>query len=112
MLLHLLLVAHRTCEHGELVELAAQDKGARARATPAAATEADRSTPQIVADHADGRSHDHCDALAVRHRATDAGAYVAVASLLGVEPIAPPGERGAMRSVPLLSLAPKSSPPV
>ncbi len=110
MLLHLLLVAHTTCEHGELVELIAPIGASRPG--PAAKSAGQTDPPAFVADHADGRGHDHCDALAVRHRVPDLPPCVAAASLLWIEPLALHGERAETRSVPLLSLAPKSSPPV
>jgi hypothetical protein len=107
MLLHLLLVPHVTCEHGELVE------GARAGRDPehprAAADRTDQQ--QIERAHGDGAGHDHCDALAVRHRVPEVGASVASASLLWVVPIEAGGDHAETRPVPLLSLAPKSSPP-
>ncbi len=105
-LFHLLLVPHATCEHGDLVE------GARAAAGAdggAAARSPDR--PQIERAHPGSDSHDHCDALAVRHRLPDMDAPVAEASLLWIAPIEEGGAGAEARPVPLLSLAPKVSPP-
>ena len=108
-LLHLLLVPHATCEHGDLVEQ--PQWGAGAPASPGVVQDEHRSDrPQVTAAH--GSGHDHCDALAVRHRLPEVGVSVAAASLLSIEPVAERGERGETRPVPLLSLAPKSSPPV
>jgi hypothetical protein len=106
MLLHLLLVPHTTCEHGELVE------GARKPAQPATAESRSRSDQaQIERTHGDGTGHDHCDALAVRHRIPEVGASVAAASLVWIAPVEDGAERAEVRPVPLLSLAPKGSPP-
>jgi hypothetical protein len=102
VLLHLLLVPHATCEHGELVEVAPQRRVAEARETPS-------SQPELKAGRSGG--HEHCDALAVRHRVSEVAPAIAGPSLLWIEPIASPGERPEMRAVPLLSLAPKGSPP-
>ena len=118
MLLHLLLVAHTTCEHGEMVELVGPIGAGHAHPLgshtpgPVAKSAGQNDPPAFVADHADGRGHDHCNALAVRHRVPELPACVAAASLLWIEPLVLHGERGETRSVPLLSLAPKSSPPV
>jgi len=103
MLLHLLFVPHATCEHGELVE------GARPRAE--ASSPVKPGEAQIAASHeADG--HDHCDALALRHRIPEVGPSVAAASLVEITLIDEGGERAGMRPLPILSLAPKGSPPV
>jgi len=106
--LHLLLVPHATCEHGELVELAGPVEHA-----PGVAAQPDRRSqgPQIASSHRDGSGHDHCDALALRHRVPEVGVSVAAASLLSIEPSAERGERGETRPLPILALAPKSSPP-
>jgi hypothetical protein len=104
MLLHLLLVPHTTCEHGELVE--------GVRKQPAAAEGKSRSDQaQIERAHGGRTGHDHCDALAVRHRVPEIGASVAAASLVWITPVEDGAERAEMRPVPLLSLAPKGSPP-
>jgi hypothetical protein len=115
MLLHMLLVAHTTCEHGELVELIGPSRAhplGRHTPAPVAKSAGQTDPPAVVADHADGSGHDHCNALAVRHRVSELPPCVAAASLLWIEPLALHGERAETRSVPLLSLAPKSSPPV
>jgi hypothetical protein len=113
MVLHLLLVQHRTCEHGELVEVAV------AKAAPAAGTSVTSVSsatgrsdqPQIEQSRADGAGHDHCDALAVRHRLPDLGPSIGPATLLLITPVATESDRAETRPVALLALAPKSSPP-
>ena len=102
MLLHLLLVPHTTCEHGELVEVAPGSRVAEVREPPSA-------RPQIKAGRQSG--HEHCDALAMRHRVPDVAPAIACASLQWIEPIPAGGERAGTQAVPLLSLAPKGSPP-
>jgi hypothetical protein len=102
VLLHLLLVQHTTCEHGELVEVAPQSRVAVVLEPPS-----DR--PQIKAGQRSG--HEHCDALALRHRVPDVAPAIACASLQWIEPIVACGERAGTQAVPLLSLAPKGSPP-
>jgi hypothetical protein len=109
-LLHLLLVQHATCEHGDLIEVGA----AAVEALPVhdgvrAASLSDQA--HVERSHADNTGHDHCDALAVRHRVPDVGVWIAPSTLLPGTLIEDGGERGEARPVPLLSLAPKSSPP-
>jgi hypothetical protein len=111
-LLHLLLVPHTTCEHGELVEIAeAAELADSAGHDPIAVPDRRSEGAQIAVSHASGSGHDHCDALAVRHQIPEVGVSVAAASLLSIELAPARGERGETRPVPLLSLAPKSSPP-
>jgi hypothetical protein len=105
-LLHLLLVQHATCEHGDLIEIAA----AAVEATSTRASSPPDQT-HVERSHADSAGHDHCDALAVRHRVPDVGVWIAPSTLLPGTLIEDGGERGEARPVPLLSLAPKSSPP-
>ncbi len=109
VLFHLLLVPHRTCEHGELVEVAAPLATPPA---PAAATTPRSDQQQIEHSRADGAGHDHCDALAVRHRLAEVGPSIAPATLLLIAPLRVGGDHAETRPVALLSLAPKSSPPV
>jgi hypothetical protein len=107
MLLHLLLVPHATCEHGELIEavsVAPSTSGA-----PRAEHRSDR--PQIEQGRAPRDGHEHCDALAVRSRLPEVGVPIAPATLLTVLPTEAGGARDEARPVPLLALAPKSSPP-
>jgi hypothetical protein len=103
LLLHLLVVPHTTCEHGELIELRARPRAAQAtvRAKQAAVSAA---TPG-------GNEHEHCSETARPHRVDAIGPAVSEASLLCVEPAATLGERREARPVNPLSLAPKSSPP-
>src|SRR3954463_11621411 len=69
MLLHLLLVPHTTCEHGELVE------GSRnSRRAPAAAPQQGVRGEQIDAA-SPGDANEHCDATALRHRPTELGLF-------------------------------------
>ncbi len=112
--LHLLLVAHTTCEHGELVEVAPRAHGgddAKDRAARPDSPDSMSSKPQLAALRGHGGDHDHCDALAVRHQLPEVGIAVGAASLLSIEPARERGERGEIRPVSLLALAPKSSPP-
>ena len=110
MLLHLLLVQHATCEHGELVELVRPREGP---AAPARAVTRDNgpAPDRLDAAEAGGSDHAHCDVLALRHRPGDLAPAVGAPSLLSIEPGASLCARGETRPVPLLSLAPKSSPP-
>jgi hypothetical protein len=110
MLMHLLLVRHATCEHGELVEAEAAPAAPRSAVAPDAP---DARTAHPRADAADGRraGHEHCDLCAMRGLPPDVAPFVGAASLLCVEPDASLGERGESRPVALLFLAPKSSPP-
>jgi hypothetical protein len=103
MLLHLLLVPHTTCEHGELVE------GRSTR--PTAAPQQGERQEQIEAAPAGGAEHEHCDASALKHRPAEFGVFIAEASILDIAPVVSLDERGEARPVPILSLAPKSSPP-
>lgn len=112
MLLHLLLVRHVACEHGELVELVELARSAAAPASPEAEVIRESDAPaRLEATEAGGSDHAHCDVLAVRHRPGDVTPAFGAASLLSIAlpaRLCPPGET---RPVPLLALAPKSSPP-
>jgi hypothetical protein len=104
---HLLFVPHATCVHGELVDASPHpQRSAHVGAPP------DQDHPRIDRGDEDGAGHEHCDALAVRHRVPDVDVFVAPATLLPVTLIDAGGERLEARPVPLLSLAPKGSPPV
>jgi hypothetical protein len=106
MLLHLVLVRHATCEHGELVEAEA------AAPRRAIALEARTPQPRVEATDGPGRSgHEHCDLCALRYLPGEIAPFIGAASLLCVAPEASLGERDESRPVPLLLLAPKSSPP-
>lgn len=102
-LIHLLVVPHATCEHGELVEL---------HAAPRAAPPEDRaSSPHVVAAAPGDTEHEHCDERACLLRIEAIGPAVGEAELLYVKPASTLGERSETRPVKPLSLAPKSSPP-
>lgn len=105
MVAHLLLVRHVTCEHGELVEGGSHAESHEASADDGSAGErAEKGTGEES-------SHEHCDALALRHRPTAMGIVVGPATLLEIERSPSVGEGAEARPVPLLSLAPKGSPP-
>ena len=113
-LLHLLLVPHATCEHGELVEgVRPAARRVTAAPPPSWGTPPDPRSDQAQFErsHGDGAGHEHCDALAVRHQIPAVGASIAAASLVWITPIVASGDHAEARPVPLLSLAPKSSPP-
>jgi hypothetical protein len=103
-LIHLLVVPHATCEHGELVEI---------HASPRAAPLADDSAkqPRVTAAAPGATEHEHCNERACLLRVPQIGPALGEAQLLSVEPATTLGERGETRPVNLLSLAPKSSPP-
>lgn len=103
-LLHLLMVPHATCEHGELVEVHA----ARPEAAPA---EDSVEQTRIAAATPGDIEHEHCSETARPHRIEEIGPAVGEASLLCIEPVATLGEHRETRPVAPLSLAPKSSPP-
>jgi len=108
ILLHLLLVQHVTCEHGELVEV----RRPRVSSRHAGHRIAKRSdAPTLTEGTADRPGHDHCDVVAMRHRIPDVAPPVAAASLVWVELATIDGARAEQRAVPILSLAPKGSPP-
>jgi hypothetical protein len=106
MVFHLLLVPHATCEHGELIEGRFEASETVARSAPESA-----SGSSIDSGHGARADHDHCDALAVRHRVPEMGASIAAASLLATIDIETCGAGGEARPLPLLALAPKGSPP-
>jgi hypothetical protein len=100
-LLHVLVVRHATCpSHGEMVHGAAA-------AAPRAAD--DTVQAPVAAEAAD----DHC--LAVANRRRDLAAFFPVPDLLPAPEVQPPAlapaAAGEPRALPLLSLAPKTSPP-
>lgn len=102
---HMITVRHSTCtEHGELID----SDGA----TPARRASAD--TAFEVADASARHSHDHCPVSAATPRGNLGVAPVAAASTPAApRPSAGPARRAIPlpRPVPLLLLAPKSSPP-
>ena len=105
MVLHLLLVQHVACEHGELVEVA------RPRAAAAVTRDSSPLPDRLDAADVGGSDHAHCDVLALRHRPGDVAPTVGAPSLLTIAPRVSLTGCGESRPVPLLSLAPKSSPP-
>ncbi|WP_437925600.1 hypothetical protein WMF37_42175 [Sorangium sp. So ce291] len=125
-LAHALLVRHARCEHGELVHVGALVSAAHAGHTDhaAALAAAAAAAPQLADDEApgpgdriaaqDARRHvddDHCDAFALRGQLGAPHHRVAEATLLEVlclDALRPSPE---VRPIPLLFLAPKSSPP-
>jgi hypothetical protein len=104
-LFHLLLVSHTTCEHGELVELPAGSE------PHVSADDHDRSRERADRGHPEKQGHDHCDALAVRHRPADVAPPLVAPSLLTIAPAILLGESAESRPLAVLALAPKSSPP-
>ncbi|XYH95818.1 hypothetical protein ACMHYB_49835 [Sorangium sp. So ce1128] len=122
-LAHALLVRHARCEHGELVHVGALVSAAHAGHTAHAAAPA-AAAPLLVEDGTpgpgdrvaaqDARRHvddDHCDAFALRGQLGAPLHRVAEATLLEVlclDALRPSPE---VRPIPLLILAPKSSPP-
>lgn len=119
-LTHALLVRHARCEHGELVHVGfaayVEHAGHAGHAAPPAAAP-ERPGPAPSGDRLaarDGLRHlddDHCDAFA---RCGQLGApvhRVAEATLLEVLPRATLRSSPEVRPIPLLILAPKSSPP-
>ncbi|MGK3985610.1 hypothetical protein WME99_21365 [Sorangium sp. So ce136] len=124
-LAHALLVRHARCEHGELVHVGALVGAAHAGHTAHAAALAAAAAPPLADDEApgpagdrlaaqDARRHvddDHCDAFALRGQLGAPLHRVAEATLLEVlclDALRPSPE---VRPIPLLILAPKSSPP-
>lgn len=108
VLAHLLIVRHVTCEHGELVEGA----GHAARHETSLDSADDGSSGERAAPGGGAESdHDHCDALALRHCPTAVGVVIGPATLIEIARLTALGEGLEQRPVPLLSLAPKSSPP-
>lgn len=103
-LLHLLIVPHVACEHGELVEV---------HSTPSRPVAVPRDAHDVRLDPADasGFDHHHCDVLAVRCGPVAAPPFIAPPCLLFIEIAASLSERAEARPVPLLALAPKVSPP-
>jgi hypothetical protein len=102
-LLHILMVPHAPCEHGELIEV----HTARRAAAPA-----DSAKQSSVAAASPGDAeHEHCSETARPHRIDDVRPALGEASLLCIEPAFSLGDHPETRPVKPLSLAPKSSPP-
>ncbi|WP_438024216.1 hypothetical protein [Sorangium sp. So ce233] len=126
-LTHALLVRHARCEHGELVHVGAlvgavhagHGAGAARAALPAAAAApqqaeggapgpGERVAAQDALPHLDD---DHCDAFALRGQLGAPVHRVGEATLLEVLRLAALRPSPEVRPIPLLILAPKSSPP-
>ncbi len=104
-------VPHVTCaEHGELVEASTPTSPWGRLVSSAAAPEvwADESTPEATPGH----SHDHCIVTSMRRMTTFP---LGLSSLVLAAPIAQPAlgnsEPRLQATLPLLAVAPKSSPP-
>ncbi|WP_437732032.1 hypothetical protein [Sorangium sp. So ce1335] len=126
-LTHALLVRHARCEHGELVHVGAlvgavhagHGADAARAALPAAAAatqQAEGGAPAPVDQVAaqDALPHlddDHCDAFALRGQLAAPVHRVGGATLLEVLRLAALRPSPEVRPIPLLTLAPKSSPP-
>ncbi len=110
-LLHLLLVPHRHLRARRAGRTGARQAGYVAPA-PAARERLRRISRRSSwpAPTADG--HEHCDALALRHHVPAVDPSIGPATLLRIDPIEAGGAGAETRPVALLSLAPKSSPPV
>lgn len=100
----LLLFQHRACEHGELVHgpLHASSEAA------AASSEEDQRLLAAPSGHDD---HDHCDAMAIRHRLAALTAHVPEATLLAGTDSPVLASGSPQRPIALLAVAPKASPP-
>ncbi|WP_437587794.1 hypothetical protein [Sorangium sp. So ce1000] len=119
-LTHALLVRHARCEHGELVHATAfAVAAATRRADPRPSGDrpsARGARPRGGDDLCDalGPRHEgdeHCDAFALRGRLGAPVHRVAEATLLEVVRLAAIRSSPEVRPIPLLILAPKSSPP-
>ncbi|WP_437568622.1 hypothetical protein [Sorangium sp. So ce542] len=123
-LTHALFVRHARCEHGELVHVGALVHTGHAVGAAHAAPRAEAAAPQQAEGPAPGHGDevaeqgalrhlddDHCDAFALRGQLGAPVHRVAEATLLEVlclDALRPSPE---VRPIPLLILAPKSSPP-
>jgi hypothetical protein len=103
---HLGAVDHVTCEHGELVDL---DR----HATPAVAAHHDHESAFHADSAAQGREHEHCFVSAMRRERAAVAAHATAPRLLTCDrPRAASAPRCDVAApIPLLALAPKSSPP-
>ncbi|WP_437315185.1 hypothetical protein [Sorangium sp. So ce385] len=123
-LTHALFVRHARCEHGELVHVGALVHTGHAVGAARAAPRVEAAAPQQAEARAPGPGDevaaegalrhvddDHCDAFALRGQLGAPVHRVAEATLLEVlclDALRPSPE---VRPIPLLILAPKSSPP-
>ena len=109
---HFLLVPHAICaEHGELVELSAGSEHAGPHHAEVAAADSDAS-PAVSSEEA--TSHDHCEILASQQRqlALPAANVVALLPAAASSTLALVESSAARHSLPTLSVAPKTSPPL
>ena len=100
----LLLFQHRACEHGELVHGPLR----ASTAATAAGSEEDQRLAAAPAGHDD---HEHCDAMAIRHRVAALAAHVPEATLLAGTDSPVLASGSPQRPIALLAVAPKASPP-
>lgn len=98
----LLLFQHTACQHGELVHGPAH--------APVKAEAADEDGNQRLGS-APADDHEHCEALAIRHRESAVALHVPEAMILGWAdtPVLVLGSP--RRPIALLDVAPKASPP-
>lgn len=108
VLLHLALVSHATCQHGELTHVHGSVRSSEPAATRLTPTHEDRAESARL----DAAEHDHCGVIAVQHGRSDATPTVAVALMAPPVPVVSLSGRSESRPVAVLGLAPKSSPPV
>jgi len=108
---HYLIATHTLCEHGELLEAPEQTKHAKSASK---ASDLERDTQGVENDEGTTRAseHEHCDALAIHHIESRFAIPIPEPTLLCV--LAPQSidEARGERPIALLSLAPKSSPPL
>jgi hypothetical protein len=105
---HLVLVRHARCEHGAWVHV----RHDAAPAVPAVAAARDRHTAAAGPSGRAEGEHEHCDALALRPALAEVDASCVVPELIAATLLPfDAGPRTGERPVPILTLAPKSSPP-
>ena len=100
----LLLFQHRPCEHGEFVH---GPLHASSEATAASSEEAQR----LLAAPSSHDDHDHCDAMAIRHRLATLAVHVPEATVLAGTDSPVLASGSPQRPIALLAVAPKASPP-
>lgn len=100
----LLLFQHSACEHGELVH-------GPARGPMKVDAAEDDGNQRLGAAPAGEHDHEHCSALAIRHREGAVALHVPEATILGWvdSPVLVLGSP--QRPIALLAVAPKASPP-
>jgi len=111
---HMVFASHVACaEHGDLMHVAAPSRTASADAEPSKTAGIDAATP-------DDADHEHCSVAAHRSRET----WLAGSHATSIEPSAPAPSAFVVvprtayvtpaiaAPIPLILLAPKSSPPV